>query len=138
MNDLRAVLLDIDGVLRVADTTIPHAIDAMDRLRRRGPGLRLQTNTTRQMCAAIVRKLQGMGFDVAEHEALTGTLAARRVLRQRGLRPHLLVHPDLLPDLQGVVCDQPNAMLMGNAGDGFSYAAMNPRCACCSTSPARS
>jgi HAD superfamily hydrolase (TIGR01458 family) len=125
MDTLRAVLLDIDGVLCVAGTPLPGAIEALARLRRLGLGLRLLTNTTRQTRSAIVRKLQAMGFDVAEHEVITGALAARRLLQQRGLRAHLLVHPDLLPDLAGIDVENPNAVLVGDAGDGFSYAALN-------------
>ncbi len=125
MNTLRAVLLDIDGVLCVADAPIPGAVEALAQLRRFGLGLRLLTNTTRQTRATIVRKLQGMGFDLAEHELITGALAARRLLLQRGLRAHLLVHPDLFPDLAGIDTDRLNAVLLGDAGDGLSDAAMN-------------
>lgn len=122
---IRSLLIDIDGVLYLAGMPIPGSIEALQRLRREGIGLRLLTNTTRQTRSAIVRNLQAIGFDVAEHEVITGALAARRLLQQRELRAHLLVHPDLRPDFAGLDTDAPNAVVVGDAGDGFSYAAMN-------------
>jgi ribonucleotide monophosphatase NagD (HAD superfamily) len=117
---IRSLLIDIDGVLYLAGMPIPGSIEALQRLRREGIGLRLLTNTTRQTRSAIVRNLQAIGFDVAEHEVITGALAARRLLQQRELRAHLLVHPDLRPDFAGLDTDAPNAVVVGDAGDGFS------------------
>jgi HAD superfamily hydrolase (TIGR01458 family) len=88
-------------------------------------GVRFLTNTTRQTRAGIVHQLHSIGFVVAEDEVITGALAARRLLQQRGLRPHLLVHPQLLPDFDGIATDHPNAVVVGDAAEGFTYAAMN-------------
>jgi HAD superfamily hydrolase (TIGR01458 family) len=122
---LRSVLVDIDGVLCTAGAAIPRSIDALGILRRQGVGVRFLTNTTRQTRLSIVQQLRSIGFAVAENEVITGALAARRILQQRGLRPHLLVHPLLLPEFDGIAVDRPNAVVVGDAADGFTYAAMN-------------
>ena len=72
-----------------------------------------------------MQQLLSIGFAVTENEVITGALAARRILQRRGLRPHLLVHPQLLPEFDGIATHQPNAVVVGDAAEGFSYAAMN-------------
>jgi HAD superfamily hydrolase (TIGR01458 family) len=122
---IRSVLIDIDGVLCVGDVPLPGALAALDLLRQRGVGLRFVTNTTRRTRTDIVRDLGAMGFDIALHEVISGAIAARRIIEVRRLRPLLLVHPGLLPDFAGISTANPNAVLIGDAADGFSYHAMN-------------
>lgn len=43
----------------------------------------------------------------------------------RGLRPLLLIHPELAPDFAGLDSAQPNAVVVGDAGDHFRYATLN-------------
>jgi phospholysine phosphohistidine inorganic pyrophosphate phosphatase len=121
----RSVLIDIDGVLSLADSPIPGSIEAVSMLRRHGAGIRLITNTTRKTRSEIVHRLRTLGFDIETHEVITGALAARRILLTRGLRPYLLIHPGLLPDFSGIATENPNAVVVGDAADGFSYQALN-------------
>lgn len=125
MSSPRCLLIDIDGVLYSGNAAIPRSIDALALLRRRGLPLRFVTNATRRTRAGIVERLQAMGFDVAPEEIVTGALAARRLCEARALRPLLLVHPGLRPDFDGLATEPPNAVLIGDAADGFSYAALN-------------
>lgn len=39
-----------------------------------------------------MKKLQGLGFDISVAEVTAPAPAACRILKERGLRPHLLVH----------------------------------------------
>jgi len=112
-------------VLCTAGAAIPRSVDALAILRRQGLGIRFLTNTTRQTRAGIVRQLHSIGFDIAEDEVITGALAASRILHKRRLRPFLLVHPDLLPEFDGIPTDHPNAVVVGDAADDFTYGAMN-------------
>jgi HAD superfamily hydrolase (TIGR01458 family) len=122
---IRSVLIDIDGVLCLGDVPLPGALAALDLLRQRGVGLRFVTNTTRRTRTDIVRDLSAMGFDIALHEVVSGAISARRIIEARRLRPLLLVHPGLLPDFAGISTANPNAVLIGDAADGFTYHAMN-------------
>jgi HAD superfamily hydrolase (TIGR01458 family) len=125
VDTIRAVLIDIEGVLCIGDGAIPGSLEALAMLRERGARIRFVTNTTRRTRADIVRQLGAMGFEVAQEEVVTGTLAARRLIETRKLRPFLLVHPGLLPEFAGIDTADPDAVLIGDAGDGFSYAALN-------------
>lgn len=72
-----------------------------------------------------------LGFTVREEDILTPALAMAALIRQHHLRPHLLVHPDVMEDLgvQGDQGDQedPNCVVVGDAGQGFNFDSLN-RC----------
>ena len=125
MLNLRTVLLDLGGVFYEGAGLLPGALDALASLRASGLPLRFVTNTTRQSRAALLRELAGRGIEIAEDELLTPAAAAHDLLSARGLRPLLLIHPDLAPDFAGLDTSAPNAVVVGDAGDHFSYAGLN-------------
>ena len=55
---LRAVMLDLDGVLYVEDEPVAGATGAVAALRERGLALRFVTNTTSRPRRAILERLQ--------------------------------------------------------------------------------
>lgn len=125
MPTLRAVLLDLGGVFYEGDRPIPGGTEALARLRESGLPLRFVTNTTRQSRAALLRELAGRGLAIAQDELFTPATAARHLLIARGLRPLLLIHPDLAPDFTGLDTAEPNAVVVGDAGEHFRYATLN-------------
>lgn len=125
MTAIKAVLLDLDGVIYVGDRPLPGAIAAVARLRQAGLALRFLTNTTRTPHRALLTKLTGMGLAVAPDELLTPAAAARRMIEEQGLAPHLLVHPALEEDFAGLPPGGREAVVVGDAGDTFTYAALN-------------
>ena len=75
------------------------AVRALNRLRASGLPLRFLTNTTRTPSNVLFTKLQRMGFTLAASEIQTAALAARTLVRSRGLRPLWLVHPDIAEEM---------------------------------------
>ena len=122
---IKGVLLDIGGVVYVGETALPGAVDAVARLKDAGLPIRCVTNTTRTPLAGIVARLRRLGLDVDDDDVFTPARAARAYLEAHDLRPHLLIHPALEPDLTGIAGAAGEAVVVGDAGDGFSYAAMN-------------
>jgi HAD superfamily hydrolase (TIGR01458 family) len=120
----KAVLIDLAGVLHVGDRAIDGAVDALTRLRTAGIPLRFLTNTTRTPRRTIVAKLRNMGFAVDEDELQTAPHAAQQLVRQRGLQPLYLIHPDLADEL-GPSADAPDAVVMGDMGPFLDYAQLN-------------
>ena len=53
--------------------------------------------------------------------------AARRLLEDEQLKPFLLLHPNALPEFEGLPTSDPNAVVVGLAKEAFSYENMN-RC----------
>jgi HAD superfamily hydrolase (TIGR01458 family) len=119
------VLLDLSGVLYVGEQVLPGALAATVRLREAGLAVRYVTNTTRSTRNEIVARLAAMGLDVPAGEVFTAPLAARGLLKERGLRPLLLVHPGLEEEFADLDTQQPNAVLVGDAGEDFTYQRLN-------------
>lgn len=125
----KAALLDLGGVVYIADRPLPGAIEAINRLRGAGIAVRFLTNTTRSSHRQVLGKLRLMGLTVQEEELFTPALAARRLIEQGVLIPHLLIHPDLAEDFDGLKpSERPagrEAVVIGDAGESFTYAALN-------------
>lgn len=124
MGAVRGVILDLDGVLHVRDRVVPGAPAAIARLRRAGVPLRFVTNTTRRPRRAILAALRALGFEIGEDEVLTPAAAVCARLRHQRQAPYLLIHPDLAEDFAGVR-EGSDAVVLGDAGDAFQYAALN-------------
>ena len=120
----KGILIDLAGVLHTGDTPIPRALAGLHRLRMADIPLRFLTNTTRSPRTSIVRKLAMMGFDIKEEEVLTAVHATRQYVQSRALHPHWLIHPDVA-DETGPSATEPDAVVLGDAGAGFTFEAMN-------------
>ncbi|MFD3564821.1 HAD-IIA family hydrolase [Streptomyces sp. NPDC058686] len=137
---IRAVLIDIDGVLTVSWEPLPGAVEAMERLRAAGLPLALVTNTTSRTRASICARLAGAGFPVTVDDILTAPAVTAAYLRENhpGARCLLLNAGDIQDDLTGVtLVEEPeerssaesdvdvDVVVVGGAGDEFGYAALN-------------
>ncbi|NSL54336.1 TIGR01458 family HAD-type hydrolase [Uliginosibacterium aquaticum] len=120
----RGVLIDLAGVIHVGDRALPGAIDALARLRAAKLPLRFLTNTTRSPRASVVGKLQAMGLGIAPDEVMTAVHATHQYVQRHHLHPWLLIHPDIAAEM-GPSAAAPDAVVLGDAADGFSFAAMN-------------
>lgn len=122
---IKGVLLDIGGVVYVGEAALAGAVEAVARLKHAGLPVRCVTNTTRTPVAGIVARLKRLGLEVEADDVFTPARAARAYLEALDLKPHLLIHRALEPDLIGLDGAGGEAVIVGDAGDGFSYAAMN-------------
>lgn len=120
----RAVLVDLAGVLHVGDQAVPGAVAALDRLRDSGLPLRFLTNTTRSPRSAILDLLRSLGFSASTDEIHTAVVATRQLVRERGLAPHYLVHPDIAAEV-GPSHPRPDAVVLGDAGPHFTFDRLN-------------
>lgn len=122
---LKAVLLDLGGVVYVGRDPLPGAIDAIERLRARGLALRFLTNTTRSSRRMLLDKLRSMGLSIGPDELFVPASAVRQHLEAKKLAAHLLIHPNLQEDFEGLSDGSPGAVVIGDAGEGFTYQALN-------------
>lgn len=124
------VLLDIDGVLYVGDEPIAGAQAALAELRRASPGVRLLTNTTSRSRREVHEHLLELGFEATHEEVLTPAAMAVAHCHERGYESvALLVGDALREDLEtlgeAAPGKQPQAVILGDLGDGFTAQAMN-------------
>ncbi|RDD62719.1 TIGR01458 family HAD-type hydrolase [Ferruginivarius sediminum] len=122
---IHGVLLDLGGVIFVGDKALPGAVDAVARLRERRLPLRFITNTTRTPLPGMRDKLAAMGLEIAAEEMFMPAVAARIRLQAERLRPHLLVHPALQGEFQGLTGTRGTAVVIGDAGRYFDYDSLN-------------
>ncbi|NXQ98702.1 LHPP phosphatase, partial [Sagittarius serpentarius] len=97
----------------------------LNRIKASGLKLRFCTNETQATRAKFVKKLQGMGFDISVDEVTAPAPAACCILKERSLRPHLLVHNDLVPEFSEIDKANPNCVVIGDAAENFTYANLN-------------
>jgi len=122
---IRAALLDLLGGRYQGERPLPGAVEAVAGLREAGLRLRFLTNTTRMPRRALLSRLSEMGIVVAEEELFTPAQAARAWLKTKRLSPHLLIHPDLEEDFANLDGSAGEAVVVGDAAQGFTYAALN-------------
>ena len=122
---IRAVLLDLAGVVYQGEQPLPGAIDAVACLRQAGLILRFLTNTTRMPRRTLLSRLADKGVRIADEELFTPAQAASAWLSARKLSPHLLIHPALAEDFANLPPSETEAVVIGDAADGFTYAALN-------------
>ncbi|MEW6154144.1 MAG: HAD-IIA family hydrolase [Actinomycetota bacterium] len=70
------VILDLDGVIWLADQPIAGSPEAVGRLRRAGHRLLFLTNNSNPTVAHLVDKLAGMGIEAAPEQIATSSQAA--------------------------------------------------------------
>lgn len=122
---ITGMLLDLGGVVFVGDEPIPGAVDAVNCLRANGIAVRFITNTTRQPLRELLEKMQKLGVPARPDEIFMPAVAARRYLKERNITPYLLVHPKLVEDFEPVPGGTPGAVVVGDAGENFSYDNLN-------------
>ncbi|MEZ4522533.1 MAG: TIGR01458 family HAD-type hydrolase [Thermomicrobiales bacterium] len=131
MNDIRGLLIDVDGVLHVDGDPISGAAEALERIRGAGIAIRLLTNGTMRTRNDLAARLRGMGIVVSAAESLTAVTAAADYLRQHhpGIPCHLLVSGDIASEFENIPLtddeDEAGVVVVGGASDTFSFAALN-------------
>ncbi|XP_029933355.1 phospholysine phosphohistidine inorganic pyrophosphate phosphatase [Myripristis murdjan] len=126
---LKGVILDMCGVLydsgEGGGTPIAGSVEAVKKLKASDLQLRFCTNETQATREKFVAKLQRMGFDICVSEVFSPAPAAVAILKERGLRPHLLVYDGVVPEFDSVDKTNPNCVVIGDAADKFSYQNLN-------------
>ncbi|OIQ03409.1 MAG: TIGR01458 family HAD-type hydrolase [Zetaproteobacteria bacterium CG06_land_8_20_14_3_00_59_53] len=119
-SSIKAILLDLDGVLFIGDKPVPDAVHAVETLRDAGFLLAGVTNTTTQSRRKIAGKLADMGFALRTDDIYTPAALALEHIGKR--RVHLVVRDALREDLAGLCEDSehPEVVVMGDiGGDGY-------------------
>jgi HAD superfamily hydrolase (TIGR01458 family) len=122
---IRAVLLDLAGVVYQDNQPLPGAVDAVAGLRKADLRLRFLTNTTRTPRRTLLYRLNEMGISIVDEELFTPAQAARAWLAARRLTPYFLIHSDLAEDFAGLDAGLADAVVVGDAAQGFTYTALN-------------
>jgi HAD superfamily hydrolase (TIGR01458 family) len=125
---VRALLIDLDGVLYVEDEPIEGASEAVEAFRSKGLGLRFVTNTTARSRRQTLERLERLGFGVEEEELVTPAALARRRCEDLGYqRVALIMNEDVKADFEGLTetDSETEAVIMGDLGAAFGFEILN-------------
>lgn len=129
---MRGVLIDLDGVIWESDAVIEGAPATVGWLEARQIPYLFVTNTTSRPRELIAEKLATLGIDTDTDRILTPPVAAAHWISKYCKQPCVLIVPDAtLADFADVASTDVNdtqpvaAVVIGDIGDGWSYALMN-------------
>ena len=128
LEDVHAVLIDLEGTIFVGDKLVPGAADAIAILRRGKIPMRFGTNISRMPRPALVKHLSEMGLEVELEEVLTAPLAAASWLEKKGLwNLALRVGPDTYVDFAHFTMNEtsPQAVVVGDMGKEWDFTMLN-------------
>jgi HAD superfamily hydrolase (TIGR01458 family) len=128
LEGVRAVLIDLDGVLYVEEEPIAGAVDAVQRLRGAGLALRFVTNTTAHSRDKTLEKLVRLGLPVDGRELVTPAALALQHCRERGHEQvALIMNEEVKHDFAELheTNDQADAVIIGDLGPAFGYDVLN-------------
>lgn len=75
MNDVRALIFDLDGVIWRGQTPIPGAVEAVLKLRGSGRRCLYATNNSRLLQSEFAERLRGIGLELEDEEVVTSAAA---------------------------------------------------------------
>ena len=81
MSNIKALLIDLEGVLYNDNKLIPGSIEVIKELKKNSLILRFLTNTTTVSRKMILDKLLNFGFDIEEKEIFTPIIATKNYLK---------------------------------------------------------
>jgi len=128
LEGVRALLIDLDGVLYVEEEPIAGAEQALERLRACGLGLRFVTNTTAYSRDRTLAKLARLGLPVASGELITpAALAVRHCLERGYRRVALIMNEEVKRDFAELheAENDCQAVVIGDLGAAFGYDVLN-------------
>ncbi len=83
MNDVRALIFDLDGVIWRGHTPIAGAVEAVLRLRGSGRRCLYATNNSRLLQSEFAARLREIGLELADEEVVTSSTATAWHLERR-------------------------------------------------------
>jgi HAD superfamily hydrolase (TIGR01458 family) len=125
---IRALLIDLDGVLYVEEAPIAGAAEALQRLREDGLGLRFVTNTTAHSRDRTLEKLARLKLRVDSDELVTpAALAVEHCLEQGHERVALIMNEEVKRDFAELeeTTGRADAVIVGDLGAAFGYEVLN-------------
>lgn len=127
--NIDGLLLDIFGVLYdsgdAGDEVIPGSIEAINKLSAAGIPVRLCSNTSTKSKEDLAAQLERLGFSINHQHLFTPIPAVKQLLKDRNLRPYLVVHSDVVSEFSDIDQRDPNCVVIGDAGNAFSYQNVN-------------
>jgi len=128
MEDIKGLLIDLDGVIYNDSELIPGAKESIQWLRDQYLPFRFITNTTMKSRKTLQQKLKSFGIEVLEGEIFTTVYAAVLYIRKSGKEKcHLLLMDDAREEFQefNLDAENPDFVVVGDLGEKLSFKTVN-------------
>lgn len=123
---IKLILFDISGVLYENNKPIRRAVDVVNQLQQESTlSLLFVTNSSQMTEQMIYTSLTNFGFHIEKSQLFTPTTALKHLLKERGLTPFCIIHPNLEPEFISSDNDKPNAVVVTDAAEQFNYSKLN-------------
>jgi phospholysine phosphohistidine inorganic pyrophosphate phosphatase len=129
---MKAILIDLDGVIYQGDEPVPGAVEAVTWLDKKRIPYLFVTNTTSRPRDKILEKLAGYGITTDEEKILTPVVTASRWIRDHVSGPSALFVPEAtkrdLQDIQKLPGEEERgaaAVVLGDLGEKWTYPTLN-------------
>ncbi|HEY7866013.1 MAG TPA: TIGR01458 family HAD-type hydrolase [Psychromonas sp.] len=122
---LKALFIDLSGVLYEGNKVIPGAVAAIEKARASQLQLRFVTNTSRKTRDQLLNDLKNLGFELQEEELFTAPVAVHGWLQEKKIRPYCLIHHNIKSEFADLLQTDPNAVVIGDAEQDFCYDKLN-------------
>lgn len=122
--EIKAVLLDIDGVLCIRDRVIEGAPEALSKLRDTYK-IALVTNTTRVPSKTTFEKLKILGFDLREEELFTALRATKEFLLKKKAKAYFLTSQEAKTEFKQLENYPLKYVAVADAYTNFTYQNIN-------------
>ena len=124
INNIKALLIDLEGVLYSDNKLIPGSVEVIKELKKNSLKVRFLTNTTTAPRKLIFNKLKNFGFDIEEEEIFTPIIATKNYLRDNKVKKITLVtNIEIIEDFNDYEITQkdPEAVIMGDIYKNFKW-----------------
>ena len=83
------------------------------------------TNESARTRVSLHDKLTRLGFVIDIEDILTPAMAMMMIIKENKLRPHLLVHPNVLEDFAEADSSDPNSVVIGDVAEHLTFQGLN-------------
>lgn len=124
MERIKGLLFDIGGVLYSGETPIGDAVKTVAVLQKDFP-MRFLTNSTRATPRSIHKKLERMGFAIAQETLFTALDASKEYVLQKGGGVFTVLTDEASGYFEELRSSSPEFVLVGDAHLNFRYETLN-------------
>jgi len=127
IDNIKGLLIDLEGVLYTGDELIKGSIQAIERLNQKFK-IRYLTNTTTASRNLIFKKLKKLNFPLVESDIFSPSIAVNAYLKNiKVSRIYLMANSNLKPDFNDFIIDdiQPEAVILGDIYKEFTFDNLN-------------
>ena len=124
---IKALIIDIDGVVAIGGDPIPGAAEAIGWLEETGIPYRFLSNSTQRSNEGIAERLNRNGLPIRPEQISTPIVAAIRLLRERGISSASMLVTEAAKEAfhTAGITDGDSAVIIGDAGEAFTFQKLN-------------